>query len=172
MLEIRYNKRTGRILIDIKSITAVKKDLVYKKLTSPDFITAIKREKDIRYPQYPQLRVIEFPKQELKPVVKPVSGKLEDWKRSIFLYKINTKIRYWLTVIKNLFFHLGCPKQTPDSFDTCEGSMTCTYGEECCCGKCHTSLVANCDAVNKKWIMYFTDACLGADSLCPSTSKF
>ena len=78
MLEMRYNKRTGRILIDIKSIIAVKKDLVYKKLTSPDFITAIKREKDIRYPQYPQLRVIEFPKQELKPVVKPVSGKLED----------------------------------------------------------------------------------------------
>ena len=78
MLELRYNKGTGKILVDIKSITAIQKDFVYKKLTSQDFITAIKREKDIRYPQYPQLRVIEFPKQELKPVVKPVPGKSEE----------------------------------------------------------------------------------------------
>ena len=68
-------------------------------------------------------------------------------------------------------FCSGCPKKTPDSFDTCEGSMTCTYGEECCCGECHHSLVANCDPINKKWIMYYTDACLGADSLCSSTGK-
>ena len=50
--------------------------------------------------------------------------------------------------------------------------MTCTYGEECCCGECHHSLVAKCDPVNKKWIMYYTDACFGADALCPSTGKF
>ena len=78
MLGLRYNKRIGRILIDIKSITAVKKDFVYNTLKSPDFIAAVTREKDSLNSQYPQLKVIEVPKQELKPVVKPVSGKLEE----------------------------------------------------------------------------------------------
>ena len=78
MLGLRYNNRIGRILIDIKSITAVKKDFVYNKLKSPDFIAAVTREKDSLNPQYPQLKVIEVPKQELKPVVKPVSSKLEE----------------------------------------------------------------------------------------------
>ena len=97
VLELRYNKRIGRILIDIKSITAVKKDFVYNKLKSPDFIAAIKKQKDILNPQYPQLKEIEIPKQEIKPVVKPVSGKLElilSHFQKFLSNKGNTKIKY------------------------------------------------------------------------------
>ena len=55
---------------------------------------------------------------------------------------------------------LECPKQQPDMWGKCSGNITCTYGEECCCGKCHPSLEMMCD--EGKWTSFYTDACMGA----------
>jgi len=58
-----------------------------------------------------------------------------------------------------------CPKESPTG--KCIGNLTCNYGEECCCGKCHPSLVATCKG--GQWQSFFTDACMAAgpnDSWC------
>jgi len=53
-----------------------------------------------------------------------------------------------------------CPKQEPDLAEKCSGNITCTYDEECCCGKCHPSKKVMCK--QGSWISKHTDACLGA----------
>ena len=73
MIKLRYNKGIGRIMIEIKSITPAKKEFVVKKIESQNFITAIEREKD----EHRQLQEIAIPKQELIPIIKPVSGKFK-----------------------------------------------------------------------------------------------
>jgi len=51
-----------------------------------------------------------------------------------------------------------CPKESPTwPYEPCIGNLTCNYGEECCCGKCHPSLVATCS--QGQWRSYSTDAC-------------
>jgi hypothetical protein len=54
----------------------------------------------------------------------------------------------------------GCPADSPPlQPGACEGELHCEYGEECCCGKCESSLV--CDCMSGTWGCYYTDACLG-----------
>merc|ERR1711974_373656 len=51
---------------------------------------------------------------------------------------------------------LGSPCSLP-------GSIRCSYGSECCCGKCHPSFVATCQSISRRhssWVGYNTDACL------------
>jgi len=52
-----------------------------------------------------------------------------------------------------------CPKKMPDDFSSCsvDRSITCSYGEECCCGKCSFSFGLNCDSGS--WWMYHTEFC-------------
>lgn len=59
----------------------------------------------------------------------------------------------------------GCPATPPGSGDACSEGLRCEYGEECCCGACHPSLVYTCNA--GVWIGLHTDACLGAGISCP-----
>jgi len=41
--------------------------------------------------------------------------------------------------------------------------LSCEYGEECCCGECHTNFVVSC--LDNMWNGYYTDACMNAE--CP-----
>ena len=66
-------------------------------------------------------------------------------------------------------YFIACPQELPESWTSCVGEMTCNYGEECCCGECHPSLIATCvmdGNGGKKWLMTYTDACM-IDG-CPS----
>jgi len=68
--------------------------------------------------------------------------------------------------------HPGLPDPAPDPGDagpgacppepvlqgTCTGPLQCEYGQECCCGQCHPSLVCNC--LEGSWGCYATDACM------------
>jgi len=52
-----------------------------------------------------------------------------------------------------------CPKESPTwPYEPCIGNLTCNYGEECCCGKCHPSYVATCS--EGQWWVMVTDACM------------
>ena len=57
------------------------------------------------------------------------------------------------------------PEVAPSTNDNCDDAVTCSYGEECCCGECHPSLLATCS--DGRWTLVFTDACEAADILCP-----
>ena len=37
-------------------------------------------------------------------------------------------------------------------------NVECTTGQECCCGKCHPSMIALCSG--GKWMGYYTHACM------------
>merc|ERR1719430_1808951 len=52
-----------------------------------------------------------------------------------------------------------CPKKMPENFNSCsvDRSITCYYGEECCCGKCSFSFGLNCNGGN--WWEYHTEFC-------------
>ncbi len=54
-----------------------------------------------------------------------------------------------------------CPVAEPGfgagAGESCEGSLHCTYGKECCCGQCSDSSV--CDCQGGKFICYATDFC-------------
>jgi hypothetical protein len=54
----------------------------------------------------------------------------------------------------------SCPAEPSIGFDdpSCEAGATCEYGEECCCGVCHPSIVCNC--MGGGWGCYYTDACM------------
>ena len=52
----------------------------------------------------------------------------------------------------------ACPAEPPIDEDGCRGDLRCEYGEECCCGACHPSLVCQCGGGG--WGCYYTDACL------------
>lgn len=51
-----------------------------------------------------------------------------------------------------------CPAEPPFGSEACQGELTCTYGEECCCGECHDSLVCQC--MGGEFGCYYTDACM------------
>ncbi|HOU53488.1 MAG TPA: hypothetical protein PLQ97_06125 [Myxococcota bacterium] len=51
----------------------------------------------------------------------------------------------------------GCPAE-PVLQGTCTGALQCAYGQECCCGQCHPSLVCTC--TGGTWGCQATDACL------------
>jgi len=57
-----------------------------------------------------------------------------------------------------------CPASQPTG--TCSGSLRCEYGQECCCGKCHASMVAKCN--DGMWMIYYTDACMVQPCLRPN----
>merc|ERR550519_43088 len=52
-----------------------------------------------------------------------------------------------------------CPSSQPDFDDPCPGPMSCFYGEECCCGECHSSLRMECQNGGGRWLALFTEAC-------------
>jgi len=57
-----------------------------------------------------------------------------------------------------------CPKNKPALGSPCSvpASERCSYGSECCCGKCHPSFVATCQLISGRhsWVGFNTDACL------------
>merc|ERR1719234_1272616 len=57
--------------------------------------------------------------------------------------------------------HRACPKKQPGLGSPCSvpESVSCSYGSECCCGKCHPSLVLQC-SVLRQWAGFYTDACM------------
>jgi len=59
-------------------------------------------------------------------------------------------------VIATIFKDSTCPASQPTQGE-CVGPLRCEYGQECCCGKCHPSLVSEC--INGMWASMFTDAC-------------
>ena len=73
----------------------------------------------------------------------------------ILTFKENFYLSYNLY---NIALLSECPKERPTG--KCIGNLTCNYGEECCCSKCHPSLVATC--LEGQWGSFFTDACMGA----------
>ena len=60
-----------------------------------------------------------------------------------------------------------CPVERPFSWEGCEGieEYECLYGEECCCGKCHSSFACMCREVEGEgnFACWYTDACLRPD---------
>merc|ERR1719284_2288889 len=54
-----------------------------------------------------------------------------------------------------------CPK---DPEETCKlrFPLECRYGQECCCGKCHSSIIKTCVPEAGAWITLYTEACLSA----------
>merc|ERR1719285_185080 len=58
-----------------------------------------------------------------------------------------------------------CPVSQPTQ-GACSGSLRCEYGQLCCCGKCHPSMIAECR--NGEWISHFTDACMVQPCLNPN----
>lgn len=53
----------------------------------------------------------------------------------------------------------ACPSEPPIGVDpVCASGLECDYGQECCCGECHPSIVCNC--LNGQWGCYYTDACM------------
>merc|ERR1719234_902849 len=57
--------------------------------------------------------------------------------------------------------HRACPKKQPGLGSPCSvpESESCSYGSECCCGKCHPSFQAKCDR-KYGWRGLYTDACM------------
>lgn len=57
-----------------------------------------------------------------------------------------------------------CPETQPEFGSPCFQVATCSYGEECCCGECSSSVTMTCSFLDGagKWIGRFTDACLFA----------
>ncbi len=52
----------------------------------------------------------------------------------------------------------SCPPEPPIG-GTCDADgAVCEFGQECCCGECHPSMVCQCDG--GQWGCYSTDACL------------
>jgi len=60
----------------------------------------------------------------------------------------------------------GCPAKAPiGAGSSCKANVACSYGKECCCGKCSPSMVCKCGG--GQWACAYTDFCLGARKLCP-----
>jgi hypothetical protein len=52
-----------------------------------------------------------------------------------------------------------CPAEPPLGLSgACPDNQRCEYGQECCCGTCHPSLVCTCSG--GRWACYNTDACM------------
>ena len=72
----------------------------------------------------------------------------------------------WRTVLHSIS---GCPDNEPSLGRRCAvpSSVTCSYGSECCCGKCYSSFEVQCRG--GEWNGYYTDACRRPD--CPSSGE-
>lgn len=54
-----------------------------------------------------------------------------------------------------------CPKKMPEFGDSCKGSTTCSYSEQCCCGNCKP--VEYCDCIDDKFeYCVVMDYCMAA----------
>jgi len=53
-----------------------------------------------------------------------------------------------------------CPAEQPEFGSTCSlpEAAQCPYGEECCCGQCHPSMMMECGGGS--WAGYHTEACM------------
>merc|ERR1712179_377858 len=63
------------------------------------------------------------------------------------------------------FEDFDCPDDKPTMGTECgtPKDVTCSYGEEHCCGKTHASFIATCDVV---WRGFKTDTCLNENCAC------
>merc|ERR1719317_160636 len=50
-----------------------------------------------------------------------------------------------------------CPNEEPRGGESCSGSISCPYGEVCCCGSCHEAKVYECSS--GKWSVTYPDRC-------------
>ena len=64
-------KPTITIIVNIERIDSSRKDSIEQKLKGTGFITDIKKEMK----KYPDLKKLEVPKQEVNPIIKPISSK-------------------------------------------------------------------------------------------------
>jgi len=55
----------------------------------------------------------------------------------------------------------GCPLQRPKSLNSIcfTKGLKCSYGKQCCCGKCYSSRVYLCPGVGKPWAIRIDDTC-------------
>merc|ERR1711942_78115 len=54
----------------------------------------------------------------------------------------------------------ACPVKRPKMFSHCyPPNARCSYGKECCCGKCDASIVFTCE--DNTWIGMYTEFCMG-----------
>jgi len=62
-----------------------------------------------------------------------------------------------------------CPAERPDFGSPCSlpKDAQCPYGEECCCGQCHPSMLMECG--DGTWAGYNTEACMRPD--CGNTTS-
>lgn len=53
----------------------------------------------------------------------------------------------------------GCPSERPKfPGGACDFEVSCSYGEQCCCGECHPELICRCE--QGQVICVFTDDCM------------
>ena len=64
-------KPTITIIVNIERIDSSRKDSIEQKLKGTGFITDIKKEMK----KYPDLKNFQVPKQEVNPIIKPISSK-------------------------------------------------------------------------------------------------
>jgi len=69
-----------------------------------------------------------------------------------------------------------CPEIQPEVGSPCTEELSCSYGEECCCGECHSSVQLECTVPVGggvgEWGGFFTEACSGASRFgCPDDQK-
>ena len=70
------------------------------------------------------------------------------------------------------------PQDTADASPSCAAAQPggkcsadgekCEIGQECCCGKCHPSMVCSC--AGGTWVCYYTDACMMPGCSCTDNS--
>ena len=53
-----------------------------------------------------------------------------------------------------------CPTASPTGDEECSTSLSCSYGQECCCGSCDVAYVCDCDPQDGM-SCYYTDFCIG-----------
>ena len=114
-----------------------------------------------------RLTVVEFA--QLVQVLIAAFISVDTW---IFTWITYKYLISWLSggrhYVYSIWF-LECPKEIPKT-DYCVYDMLCTYGEECCCGKCHPSVEARCKDL--RWTMTLMQPCRDAQSICPSKWKY
>lgn len=54
-----------------------------------------------------------------------------------------------------------CPAQPPlDESVIATEALSCSYGQECCCGKCYPSIICSAEEAGEEIGCFYTDACL------------
>ena len=57
----------------------------------------------------------------------------------------------------------ACPEAAPTPGAACAGTLSCGYGQECCCDECFESF--RCDCFDGSWLCHYTDACMAPSCL-------